>query len=424
MKPGQSPSRTRIRRGGFREILAVLRGFRGNARACLLCEPFWGIPYNLYAPYASIYMLSLGCSSLQVGIIASVNMALSVLFSLVSGWVTDRLGRRRTSVIFDLISWSVPVLLWALAGGFRWFLAAAVVNSMSKIVQTSWTCLFVEDTEPGERVHVYTWLSVASIAVGLFAPFAGLVVGAFGLVPAVRGLYLFAFVSMTSMFLIRNVLTKETRIGRIKMAESRHHGLGGVLADYRRSFFLLFHSPLALIALGVSVLANIQGVLRSTFQSILLVNGLKLSQSSIAVFPAVSSVVMLIVFLFLMPALARKGLKVPLLWGLAASGAGALILSLAPEGGMAAAVGGIVVGAFGMAVTQPMIDAFLANSIPAEDRAKVMSIVYLVLYALAAPFGYVGGLLTGISERLPFVFSAVSYLGSIALVLALPREKA
>jgi len=406
----------------FREVRVVLRGFKGNARGCLICEPFWGIPYNLYAPYASIYMLALGCTSLQIGIISSINMALCVFFSLVSGWVTDRLGRRRTSIIFDLISWSVPTFLWGVAGGFPWFLAAAMVNSMSKVVQTSWTCLFVEDTEPGQRVHVYTWLSVASIAVGLFAPLAGLVVGAFGLVPAVRGLYLFAFLSMTAMFIIRNALVRETRIGLIKMEESRNHRLGEVWADYRKSFFLLFRSPTALIAVGISVLANIQNSLRTTFQSILLVNGLKLPQASIAVFPAVSSVVMLLVFLLVMPALSRKSLGISLLGGLAASALGALALAVAPESGMLAAVLAIVVQAFGTAVSQPLIDTFLANSIPEADRAKMMSIVYLILYALSAPFGYVGGLLADLSPRLPLAFIAVSFLGSIALVLALPRK--
>jgi MFS transporter, DHA1 family, tetracycline resistance protein len=123
-----------------------------------------------------------------------------------------------------------------------------------------------------------------------------------------------------------------------------------------------------------------------------------------------------------MPVLSRKSLRISLLGGLAASALGALALAAAPENGMAAAVIAVVVGAFGTAVAQPLIDSFLANSIPEADRAKVMSIVYLILYGLSAPFGYVGGLLAGISTRLPLAFVAVSYLGSIALALTLPRK--
>ena len=35
-------------------MLSFLMGLKGNARACLWPEPLWGIPYNLYLPYASL----------------------------------------------------------------------------------------------------------------------------------------------------------------------------------------------------------------------------------------------------------------------------------------------------------------------------------------------------------------------------------
>ena len=52
-----------------------LRGFRGNARTCILVEPLWGISYNLFVPYASLYMLSLGVSEGGIGAIASLGKA-------------------------------------------------------------------------------------------------------------------------------------------------------------------------------------------------------------------------------------------------------------------------------------------------------------------------------------------------------------
>jgi hypothetical protein len=71
---------------------AVLTGFRGNARVCLILEPLWGIPYNLYATYASVYMLALGCSATQIGLISSISLSLQTLF------ITGRLGRKCTSI--------------------------------------------------------------------------------------------------------------------------------------------------------------------------------------------------------------------------------------------------------------------------------------------------------------------------------------
>ena len=38
----------------------ILGSFRGNTRGCIITEPLWGIPFNLYIAYSSLYMLALG----------------------------------------------------------------------------------------------------------------------------------------------------------------------------------------------------------------------------------------------------------------------------------------------------------------------------------------------------------------------------
>ena len=85
----------------------------------------WGVPFNLYAPYASLYMLELGATDTQVGLITSLGLAGQMLFAVASGHITDRLGRRRTSLFFDLVSWSIPTLIWAFAQDVTWFVVAA-----------------------------------------------------------------------------------------------------------------------------------------------------------------------------------------------------------------------------------------------------------------------------------------------------------
>ena len=41
-------------------LIVTTRSLRGNARGVVYTEPMWGLAYNLYAPYASVYMLTLG----------------------------------------------------------------------------------------------------------------------------------------------------------------------------------------------------------------------------------------------------------------------------------------------------------------------------------------------------------------------------
>ena len=56
-------------------LVRMLLQLRGNPRASVYTEPLWGIPYNLYAPYVSVYMLTLGLKDVQIGLIASIGLA-------------------------------------------------------------------------------------------------------------------------------------------------------------------------------------------------------------------------------------------------------------------------------------------------------------------------------------------------------------
>ncbi|HEY5269112.1 MAG TPA: MFS transporter, partial [Anaerolineales bacterium] len=119
-------------------LFTTLKSLRGNPRGIVFSEPLWGIPYNLYAPYVSVYMLALGLKDQQIGLIVSVSWGFQVVLALLSGMVTDKLGRRRTTLIADILSWSVPALISALAQNFWFFLAASVINSIWRVSHTAW----------------------------------------------------------------------------------------------------------------------------------------------------------------------------------------------------------------------------------------------------------------------------------------------
>ena len=403
--------------------LSGLTGLTGNARAILVTEPLWGVPYNLYSTYTSVYMLALGCSATQIGLLSSIGLVLAVGLSLAGGPITDRLGRRRTTLLFDLLAWSMGTLLWAFSRSFGWFLAATIVSSFVRIVQTSWTCLMVEDTPQEQRVHIYAWIYVVGVVAVLIAPAAGLFVERFGLVPATRGLYLFAFVLMTGMFFLRNAMVQETRIGLQKMRESRHTTLTATLADFLRVTARVARSRLTVIAFLVSTLVIIQSVLRSTFLALLLTQNLAFSNASIALFPAVGAVATLAVYVFVLPSFSRTGPATPLVAGLVASIVGTLLLVLCPPHSYLIVILSTILTAGGAAIVVPHSDTLVANAIPENDRSKALSVFYVLLYALSSPFGYIGGVLFARAGRLPFILATLVLGIALLLCLFIPRPR-
>ena len=114
-------------------LINTLLNLRGNGRASVYTEPMWGLSMMLVLPYASVFMLALGVHDEQIGFLATVSLLSQMVFGLLSGVITDRLGRRATTAIFDVVAWVIPCLIWAFAQNFWWFLVASLVNGVWQV---------------------------------------------------------------------------------------------------------------------------------------------------------------------------------------------------------------------------------------------------------------------------------------------------
>lgn len=61
-------------------LIELLKHNKGNPRTLILMEPLWGIPANLIAPFATLYMYSQGITDVQIGLILSISMLVQVFF--------------------------------------------------------------------------------------------------------------------------------------------------------------------------------------------------------------------------------------------------------------------------------------------------------------------------------------------------------
>lgn len=405
-------------------LLLTLRRLRGNARGCVLTEPLWGIPFNLYAPYASIYMLAFGLDDRQIGFLASVGMVIQVIWTLLSGAITDKLGRKRTTFLFDFLAWSVPTLIWAVAQNYTYFLIAAVVNATWRVTHNSWNCLLVEDTDPDLLVDIYSWVYIAGLLAAFVAPATGLFVGRFGLVPTVRALYLLAFVLMTAKFIILNAMVTETQQGIVRMQETRHEHLLSILQGSGPVLREILHTPATLYIAGLMILLNIASSIRGTFWSILAAEELHISTNTIALYPFVKSIMMLIFFFLVMPRLQQRHAHRPMLLGLAGLIVSQVILILTPPGNYLILFLSTALEGFSVPAAYTMLDALTVSTVNAIERARIMALLNLAVILGSSPFGWIGGELSALNRRLPFVLVTVIFVLSGLLTFLASRAAA
>jgi MFS family permease len=400
-------------------LIRTLKTLRGNVRGCVYTEPLWGIPFNLYAPYVSIYMLSFGLTDSQIGLVTTLGLVCQIFWTLVSGAITDKLGRKRTTFIFDAISWSIPCIIWAVAQDVRYFFAAAVVNSLWRITNNSWQCLMVEDTEPELLVDVYSWIYISGLIAAFASPLAGLLIERYTLIPTMRGLYALAFVMMTAKFILTNKMVTETRQGRRRMQETRDQPLLALLRETPRVFKQILRTPRTMFVVGLMLAVNIAWMVRGTFWSILVTEKLQIPAQHLSTYAFARSIVMLLFYFVVMPRLRDMDARTPMLLGfLGLIASQVMLIRILPGHGTLLLVATIL-EACSVPTVSTLLDKLVVVNVDVKERARVMAVLYAMVLVGTSPFGWIAGQISEIDRSLPFVLNIALFVaGGLLTYLA------
>lgn len=403
------------------QLVRTLVELRGNARACVFTEPMWGLSMNLCLPYATVYMLTLGMTDSQVGIVASVYMFSQMIFSFLSGAIVDKLGRRKSTAIFDFLSWSLPCLIWASSQGFWFFVVAALLNGMMKIPTVSWDCLLVEDAPKDRITRIYSLVILAGNLSALFAPISSVLVARLTLAPAIRILYINAFVVMTAKLLILYRFSTETTMGRIRREETRNKSMRELLSGYKGAARKIKTSKGTIFAIVISILVEIIAMLGSNFWQIIVSRRIGVPDTLLPIFPMAKSIITIVLFFTVISRINQSNLKWPLYGGFISTIVGCILLisikSTSVWGYLILSVS-LIFDALGNAVLGTLRESLVAIHADPSDRSSILALLQTTVMLVSVPFGYIGGMLSDISRALPFVLCiALSILGILATAL-------
>jgi MFS family permease len=353
-------------------------------------------------------MIALGLKATPVGFIATVYMLSQVVFAFLSGPITDKMGRRKTTAVFDFIAWSIPCIIWWRAENFWFFLVAALFNGTMKVTTNSWDCLLVEDAEKNQITKIYSLVIVCGQLSAFFAPISSILVSRLTLVPAIKILYINAFIVMTSKIIVLYLASKETGTGAVRLKETKGKSIFVLAAGYGGVLKIIAGSRGTVFSLVITALVGAVGMINTTFWQVIVSKKLLVPDPLLPLFPVLKSVVA-IVFLFLVvPHLTKGLLRLPLLVGFACYFVGQTLLVLTPAEG-AAKYGmlcvSLIFDGFGFGTLAMLAESLVALHVNAAERARVMAIQHMIIMAATSPFGWIGGVLSDITRSLPFLLN-------------------
>ena len=275
----------------------------------------------------------------------------------------------------------------------------------------------VEDAEERHLVHIWTWIMIFAVCSAFFAPLGGWFVARYGLIPAVRGLFIFGFFMLTAKFVVLYLYSHETARGIQRKTETQHRSILSLLGEYWSVFQQVLHSRPILAALSLMVITNIYATVSNNFWGVLFTTKLGFQEADISTYVAIRSVVMTVSFFVIGPRLTNlRRFRLPLWAGFAAFLVSQLLLVAMPPHAVSLLVVSIVLEAVASALVSPMTESLLALSMESDERARVSAMVYVALIVLISPFGWIAGQLSALNRSLPFALNSLLFAAGLLLV--------
>lgn len=395
-------------------IIDSFKILKGNTKTAVLFEPLWGIPYVLYTFYLSLYMKGQGVTDPQLGWLISIGFISGSILSLFAGMITDALGRKKTTLIFDLISWPVALLIYLVAHNFWVFALATVVNSFVRIVSVSWNLMVIEDADSHQQVAAFNWMNIINVSTGVLTPIAGFLVHYLGIVKGEKILLGYAIVSMLIMILARNHYFKETGVGQEILQEhqgKKKSASTRKFADfelYRSTFKVLRSKPKAFFTFIVVVLFNIYvpiGAFTSLYFAPFLNEVIKLDKSAISILGFIIGAILMVIFVFIMPVLTLKNRLVNMAIGFLIQAIALGILVIIPQGIFGLSICSVIVYAIGYGISKPFIDTALAEVSEGKERTGIYALTNTVTTISCIFAGFLSGYLYSLRPALIYFLS-------------------
>lgn len=404
----------------FKKVGEYFGALKGNAKVCIWAHPFWGIPYTIYIYYLSLYLEEVGITSGQLGTLMVIGTAAAFAFSLLSAPIVDRMGRRSATLVFDLLSSAVPPLVYFFTDNFIMALIAQVLTQSSRIMNVAYYLVMIEDAEDETRIVAFNLFNIITVVAGLIMPIAGIFVERYGLVQMEKIFLMASFILMTGMILIRHMLLKETKVGKVIREEVRKNGskvsLRELWKPYGDALRFLWESKTAraivLCNIFFSVYMNL-GTNYSLYFVPYFTDQMGMDTMQASVLGSVYYAGMLFAMICINPVTGKRGIVGSVVLSAVVSLAGMAMMIFSPSGVYWMAIVAVAVLAIGYGMLKSGVDGAMAVYSESEFRSGIYSLSNLLASGL-------GMLVTAICSVMYSLFAGWLYiLCGIMVVLLL-----
>lgn len=215
----------------FRELL------KGNIGVMVLTAGLWTLAGSLTGPFFSLYVLALGGSYIDVGVIAGVRAVVGILPHFFGGYLADAIGRKKLLYGMSYLL-CLDQLLFAFAPRYDFLLVVATLDSLwGGLREPAFFALVADSTTPENRALAYAMQQVIPPLFGIFSSYiGGVLIDTHGVVAAMRISYVCVFITSLCASTLRWRLLRETLVRDPETKKETSIGVAPTIDGFRTAF--------------------------------------------------------------------------------------------------------------------------------------------------------------------------------------------
>jgi len=187
----------------------------GNIRVLVICRVLWSFSTSIVYPFFSLYILALGGTPAQVGLVNSLGIIAGMFLYPVGGYIAEKMGRVKL-VGFSTYLYAICHLPFIFARDWKALAIGQFFSHLFLFYSPAMNALQADSLPPGVRGRGFATMMAIPSAVRIVAPYIGAyLITSFGgedagLIKAVRLCWAVAFATGLLVATIRLKYLKET----------------------------------------------------------------------------------------------------------------------------------------------------------------------------------------------------------------------
>ncbi|MBS7638558.1 MFS transporter [Candidatus Bathyarchaeota archaeon] len=182
----------------LRQLRSNLYFLRGNILILMICRVLWSWSTSIVYPFLSLYILALGGTPTEIGLINSLGLIAGMFLYPVGGYIADRRGRVKL-IGYSTYLYSLSHLLFVLAVNWQTVAIGQFLSQLLLFYMPAMTALEADSLPPEVRGRGFALMMAIPGAIRVIAPYmGGLIITAYGggdegMIQAIRLCWTIAF---------------------------------------------------------------------------------------------------------------------------------------------------------------------------------------------------------------------------------------